>query len=117
MMTDKQVENAILKALKLTPNLMMTEIGARIDAPSEAVKNAVRRLCQQKQIEASRSKAWRLKSPTEPETVKKSTINKVSGTYDGAELRRPVGIAAERFLAFSLPSRMGSQLIYPRGAL
>jgi predicted transcriptional regulator len=116
-MNDKQVEDAILKALKLTPNLMMTEIDARIDAPSEAVKNAVRRLCQKKQIEASRSKAWRLKSPAEPETVKKSTISKVLGTYDGAELRRPVGIADERFRAFALPSRMGSRLVCPKGAL
>lgn len=35
--------------------------------------------------------------------------------YDGADLRRPVSVNPARFLAFELPSRMGSRLYYPNG--
>lgn len=33
--------------------------------------------------------------------------------YDGKELRRPAGVDPARFRAFELPSRVGSNLVYP----
>lgn len=36
------------------------------------------------------------------------------GTYDGAELQRPAGVPAERFAAYSIPSRVGNRRETPR---
>jgi hypothetical protein len=41
-------------------------------------------------------------------------IDKMSGTYDGKELKRNPGITDARFEAFKLPSRMGDTLVYPK---
>lgn len=42
-------------------------------------------------------------------------VHKVSGIYDGAELRRNVAIDPARLEAFKLPSRVGNRLHYPDG--
>jgi hypothetical protein len=41
-------------------------------------------------------------------------IDKMSGIYDGKELRRNPGLPDERFAAFKLPSRFGDRLVYPK---
>ena len=41
-------------------------------------------------------------------------VDKMSGTYDGKELKRNPGITDARFEAFKLPSRMGDKLVIPK---
>lgn len=52
---------------------------------------------------------------TAAEAVARLRHSKDENHYNGAELRRNVGLPAERFRAFELPSRMGDWLHWPDG--
>lgn len=44
-------------------------------------------------------------------------VNKMKGSYDGAELKPLPGLMPERYEAFSLPSRMGKYRVWPDGRM
>ena len=51
-----------------------------------------------------------------PEIVMPPRLTNASslGLYNGAELRRNAGITDDRMYAYTLPSRIGDRLIYPK---
>jgi hypothetical protein len=59
----------------------------------------------------------RYKEPYIPSMPSSRHINLHSEPYTCPELKRNPGIPAERFRAYELPSRIGDQLIYPKGVI
>lgn len=119
-MTASYLDDHIITTLTLMPDITSAELAYKLDAPVNTVKNALCRLherCKVMKQRYGRNWVWRIYEKAEGVYTEQSErINKMDGFYDGKELQRNPGIPASRFEAFSLPSLMGGQRIYPRRA-
>lgn len=119
-MTANYLDENIITTLALLPGITSAELAFKLDAPVNTVKNALCRLhdrCKVMKQRNGKSWVWRIYAKPEGEfTGQPERINKMTGTYDGKELRRNPGIPASRYEAFNLPSLMGGQRIAPRRA-
>lgn len=119
-MTASYLDDHIITTLTLIPDITSAELAYKLDAPVNTVKNALCRLhdrCRVMKQRYGRSWVWRIYvKPEGVYTGQPPKASKLCGIYDGKELQRNPGIPASRFEAFSLPSLMGGQRVYPRRA-
>lgn len=120
-MTDQELLASIKAKLGLYSNgLTSPMISALLAAPVERVRRLMKVGLAREEFATSIHEGktmWHIagREPYAGVLTPHNMVNKMLGTYDGAELRPLPGLTSDRFDAYRLPSRMGSLRIWRDG--
>lgn len=120
-LSNHELDAAILAALgEAGRGLPLATLAHRLGQPLNVVRPAVTMLSQRGRVHSSASKPPRYSLPgavvaDTPAQRHQHGSNRRNNGYLCPELQRNPGIGAERFVAFVLPSRVGSRLHWPDG--
>jgi hypothetical protein len=118
--SNQQTEQSILDTLRrATTSITLPEVAKRMGRTLDIVRPSMTTLVQAGSVIGSNGKPARYRLPEQPANQRARTRGihnaSASGDYLGEQLQRNPGIRPERFVAFTLPSRVGNRLHWPDG--